>query len=221
MVYHGTVWYDSEIHASAQHTLNEFSRILGKDDLMIISVAYPEENLLFGDNLVYAEAALLWVQNSASHELGVEMNRVFLGGHSQGGYLVTRLNTMHETDGVIANCPGPLNLVYRCGLEESNQIQSSNQCTQLQQEYGLTTENPQPYAERSLLHFTTGHRSPIIFVQGMQDAPVQLYSWPIFKVQITQCQDCQEMRVIEVEEAVHGALFESTPAQEQIKIFLD
>ena len=221
LVYHGTVWYDSEIQAAAQQTLNEFIRILGKDDLMIISVAYPEENLLFGDNLAYAEAALLWVQNSASQDLEIEIDRVFLGGHSQGGYLVTRLNTMHETDGVIANCPGPLNLVYRCGLEENNQIQSSNQCTQLQQEYGFTTENPEPYAERSLLHFTTGHRSPIIFVQGMQDADVQLYSWPIFKEQMSQCEDCQEMRAIEIEEAGHGALFESIAAQEQIKIFID
>ena len=33
--------------------------------------------------------------------LGVRIGRVFLGGHSQGGYLVTRLNTLHEVDGVV------------------------------------------------------------------------------------------------------------------------
>lgn len=45
--------------------------------------------------------------------------------------MVTRLNTMHQTNGVIANAPGPINLVYRCQLEENGQIQSSAVCTKL------------------------------------------------------------------------------------------
>ena len=79
--------------------------------MMIVSVAYPQEKILFGDNIVQAEAALLWLKNKAGEELGATIKKIFLGGHSQGGYVVTRLNTMHKTNGVIANAPGPLNLV--------------------------------------------------------------------------------------------------------------
>ena len=45
---------------------------------MIVSVVYPEENLLMGDNIVYAEAGLLWVQQQAEEELGIEVKRAFL-----------------------------------------------------------------------------------------------------------------------------------------------
>jgi hypothetical protein len=31
---------------------------------------------------------------------------------------------MYQTNGVIANGPGPLNLVYRCQLEENGQVQN-------------------------------------------------------------------------------------------------
>ena len=72
-------------------------------------MAYPQENLLFGDNIVQCEGFVM-VGNNASQELGITVNKIFLGGHSQGGYMVTRLNTMHQTHGVIANAPGPLNL---------------------------------------------------------------------------------------------------------------
>ncbi len=122
--------------AAANNTLDKFMDLLDRDDMMIVSVAYPQENLLFGDNIIQGEAALLWLKNVASQELGITVNKIFLGGHSQGGYMVTRLNTMHETNGVIANAPGPLNLVFRCELEENGQIQSSAACTLLESAYG-------------------------------------------------------------------------------------
>jgi poly(3-hydroxybutyrate) depolymerase len=46
-------------------------------------------------------------------ELGISPKKIFIGGHSQGGYIATRLNTMHATNGVIASAQGPLNMVYR------------------------------------------------------------------------------------------------------------
>lgn len=118
LVYHGTVWFDDKILEAANNALNGFKRILDRDDMMVASVVYPEENLLIGDNIAHAEAALLWVKNRANTDLGITVNKIFLEGYSQGGYLVTRLNTMHETHGVVANAPGPLNLIYRCQLEE-------------------------------------------------------------------------------------------------------
>jgi poly(3-hydroxybutyrate) depolymerase len=156
MVFHGTVGYDSLILDAAYTTLNAFKNLLVDKNMLIISVVYPEENLLFGDNLQQCEAALLWLKNNAASELDISINKIFLAGHSQGGYLVTRLNTMHQTNGVIANAPGPLNLVYRCELEESGQIGSGQTCMLLNQFYGTTTENPDAYFQRSLLNFTNG-----------------------------------------------------------------
>ena len=220
VVYHGTVWSDSQIHSAALNTLNGFSGILDRSDMMIVSVVYPEENLLMGDNLIQAEAGLLWVQNQAETELGIELDRVFVGGHSQGGYIATILNTIHQTDGVIANSPGPLNFAYRCQLEDSGGIESSNQCRLMAEVYGSATENPDPYIERSLLWFTSGYQSPILFVQGMEDADIQLYSWPTFVEGLNACDDCQEIQIFEAEGVGHPALFESREAMSVFNEFV-
>jgi hypothetical protein len=221
IVYHGTVWYDSEILTAAGNALDAFKSILDRDDMMIVSVAYPEENLLFGDNIAHAEAALLWVKNNANEELGININKIFLGGHSQGGYLVTRLNTMHETHGVIANGPGPLNLVFRCQLEENGQIPNGFVCTLLHSTYGSTASDPDAYFERSLLNFTSGYKSDILFVQGLEDSPIQMYSWPVFKQQVTDCTNCQGTYFLELPGYGHQALFYSSEARKVFNDFIN
>jgi len=220
VVYHGSVTYDNQILEAAHKTLDEFKRILTRTDMMFVSVAYPEENLIFGDNIAQAEAALLWVKNKAQQELGVTIRKVFLGGHSQGGYLVTRLNTMHATNGVIANAPGPLNLAYRCQQEEAGVIMNSIACGTLYNNYGSPTANPGPYFQRSLLSFTTGFKSDILFVQGLEDGSVQLYSWPTFKQSVTACTDCRERQFLDVPNFGHPALFQSSVAKTEFNRFI-
>ena len=221
LVFHGTVLYDSNIMAAANNTLDKFKDILDRDDMMIVSVAYPQENLLFGDNIVQGEAALLWLKNAASQELGITVNKIFLGGHSQGGYMVTRLNTMHETNGVIANAPGPLNLVFRCELEENGQIQASAACSLLESVYGMTSENPDAYFQRSLLHYVDDFRSDILFFQGLDDSPIQMYSWPTFKEQVSNCINCQNRQFYEIPGGGHPALFENQAAQMEFNQFIN
>jgi alpha/beta hydrolase fold len=221
MVFHGTVNFDSQILQAAENTLSAFKAILDNKNLMIISVAYPEENLLFGDNIQHCEAALLWLKNKASSELGVEVKKIFLAGHSQGGYLVTRLNTMHQTDGVIANAPGPLNLLYRCQLEENGQAPGTPQCTLLKNFYGPTTVNSNGYEERSLLNFTNGFKSDILFVQGLNDSPIQMYSWPVFKDDLLDCNTCQDIQFLELAGAGHSALFNSPQAKTEFNAFIN
>lgn len=220
MVFHGTVTYDSLILGAARNTLDGFKRILNRKDMMIVSVAYPEENLLMGDNVKHAEAALLWVKNKAATELGVQIKKVFLAGHSQGGYVVTRLNTMHETNGVIANAPGPLNLIFRCKLEEDGKIENGVVCDQLKAKYGTTAVNPEAYQARSLLKFTSGYKSDILFVQGLDDSPIQLTSWPLFKQKVTECVDCKKVQVHEVEGFGHQSLFENSVAKDVFNQFI-
>lgn len=221
IVFHGTVVFDSKILEAANNTLNVFKGILNRSDMMIVSVAYPEENLLMGDYLPHCEAALLWIKNHANRELGIKVKKIFLAGHSQGGYLVTRLNTLHETNGVIANAPGPLNLVYRCQLEEEGKIQKSATCTQLKTIYGTTTANPDAYYKRSLLNFTNGFKSDILFVQGMNDAAIQIYSWPTFKNTVSNCTDCKQKDFLELTGLGHGALFESEEAKSAFNQFIN
>jgi hypothetical protein len=221
LVFHGTVINDSSIMSAANNTLDKFKSILDRKDMMIVSVAYPQENVLFGDNIVQCEAAFLWLKNKASQELGINVKKVFLGGHSQGGYMVTRLNTMHQTNGVIANAPGPLNLVYRCQLEENGQVQSGAVCTKLKNVYGTTSNNANAYFQRSLLNFTNGFKSDILFVQGLNDAPIQMYSWPTFKQDVMSCSSCKNRQFVEIPGGEHGALFDSPIAKTEFNNFIN
>jgi pimeloyl-ACP methyl ester carboxylesterase len=221
LVFHGTVLYDTSLMTAENNTLDKFKGILDRKDMMIVSVIYPQENVLLGDNIVQAEATLLWIKNKANQELGIKVKKVFLGGHSQGGYIVTRLNTMHQTNGVIANAPGPLNLVYRCQLEENGQIQSGAVCTKLRSVYGTTATNSTAYFQRSLLNFTKGFKSDILFVQGLSDAPIQLYSWPTFKQDVMSCANCQKSQFVEIVGGEHGSLFESPQAKTEFNTFIN
>ena len=220
IVFHGTVQRDSEILSAANTTLDKFKAILNRTDMMVVSVAHPQEFLLMGDNIAQAEAALLWVKNKANQELGITVRKIFLAGHSQGGYLVTRLNTMHATNGVIANAPGPLNLVYRCQLEENGQVQASATCGKIKNTYGLTTANSSAYMQRSLLNFTTGFKSDILFVQGMNDSPIQLYSWPTFKQEVQNCVDCRNSQFFEIPGG-HTALFDHPAGKVEFNTFIN
>lgn len=206
MTYHGTVETDDKIVEAARKTLEESKKMTSRKDVMFISVAYPEENLLMGDNLKHAEAALLWVKNKGKSALKIDTKRIFLLGHSQGGYLVTRLNTMHSTDGVIANAPGPLDFKFRCELEESGKIPASGNCQRIKNKFGSTSANPNAYLERSLLAHLEGQKSRIVFTQGMSDSKIQLSSWPKLKEKLNQCNNCAEVRFEELD-GQHGALF--------------
>lgn len=221
VIYHGTVMYDSLILDASTSLIDKVKTILDREDMMIVSVAYPEQNLLMGDNIREAEAGLLWVKNKANEELGITVKKVFLLGHSQGGYLVTRLNTMHQTNGVIANGPGPLNLVYRCQLEENGTLPNGITCTLLKNTYGTTTANPTAYMQRSLLNFTTGFKSDILFVQGLDDTPIQMYSWPTFKQDVLNCTSCQNSQFLELPGEPHSALFTSPTAKTTFNDFIN
>lgn len=221
LLFHGTVMFDSLILGAAQNTLEAFKRITDRSDLMFVSVAYPEQNLLMGDNLLHAEAALLWLKNAAADELGVEIGKIFLAGHSQGGYLAVRLNHLYEIDGVVANAPGPLNLLYRCDLEERGVIPSGITCTLIRNTFGPTTTHPWAYHSRSLLAFTAIQKSPLLLVQGMNDSPIQMQNWPIFKQQLAACTACDSVQLLEIPQAGHSALFERVEARPVYNAFLN
>jgi hypothetical protein len=220
MVFHGTVLRDSNLVEAANNTLDSFKALLDSSRMMIVSVIYPQEKILLGDNVQLCESALLWLKYSASSELGIKINKIFLAGHSQGAYVATRLNTIHQTNGVIANAPGPLNLIYRCKLEEDGKIKSGLECSKLKKEFGSTTDNPDAYFQRSLMNYTNGYKSDILFIQGLDDSPIQLYSWPTFKQEVLNCTNCNKRQFVEVPQKGHGSLFQDSSAQKEFNLFL-
>jgi len=219
MTFHGTVETDDKIVQAAQKTLDETKKIVNRQDILFISVAYPEEGLFMGDNLKHAEAALLWAKQKASKALNIKTKRIFLVGHSQGGYLVTRLNTMHPTDGVIANAPGPLNLRLRCELEEKGKIPESGNCRRIRDAYGSTESHPDAYLSRSLLSHLQGFKSRILFTQGMSDTRLQLTSWPLLKEKVSNCSDCAKAQFEELD-GEHAALFSNPKAPNIVAEFI-
>jgi hypothetical protein len=221
IAYPGTVASDDQILPAARNIVTRVKEITNRTDMMIIGVAYPQENLLLGDGIAQAEAALLWVKQNSRKALRRKIRKIFLIGHSQGGYMVTRLNTMHATDGVISNAPGPLNLVFRCGLEENGQAPPGAVCGLLRQTYGTTVNNPSAYMARSLLNFTEGHLSDILHVQGLQDSPIQMASWPTFKQQLLNCTNCQSRQFVEIANGGHTSLFESPVAIDAYNSFIN
>ncbi|MFN7856123.1 MAG: alpha/beta hydrolase family protein [Acidovorax sp.] len=220
VLYHPTVWFDDQIEAAAENTLENFKRLLNRDDMLLVSVAYPEQDREIGEGLREAEAALLWVKHEASKALGLPIDRVFMAGHSQGAYVVTRLNTLHPTDGVIANAPGPLDLEFRCLLEERGGEPAGRVCTLMVQRYGPPSANPEPYRKVSLLSFTEGFKADVLFVQGRDDDPIQMRSWPLFKQAVQTCTNCQQRVFLDVAGA-HTALFGSIEAREAFNQFID
>lgn len=220
VLYHPTVWFDNLILPSAENTLEQFKRLLQRDDMLLVSVAYPQQNREVGEGLREAEAALLWVKNEASEALGLSIGRVFIAGHSQGAYVVTRLNTLHRTDGVIANAPGPLDFEFRCLLEERGSAPASQECGLMVSRYGPASANPAPYRRISLLSFTAGFKADALFVQGLNDSAIQMRSWPLFNQAVQACKDCQRSVFLEVAGG-HDALFTNSEAREAFNQFID
>ena len=169
VLYHGTITSAGVTPFDAASTF--MSIALNKVDLkdkIIFSVAYPQDaipdyismvdtglaqqqfpglnfsSLLIGDNIAYAEAALLWVKNTlpaylTANNIPKTIDKVYTFGHSQGAYLVHRLNTMHTVDGVIANAPGPIDLLDRCS---GNQNTENITCNKINTGIGSTLTNP-------------------------------------------------------------------------------
>ena len=224
VLYHGTITSPNTSPADAATTFLQLAlnRVNLKDKL-IFSVAYPQDaipiyvnnpdlaaqqfpglnfsSLLIGDNIVYAEAALLWVKNNlgsylSSNNIPKTVNKVYTFGHSQGAYLVHRLNTLHAVDGVISNAPGPIDLLSRCSGSQ-NTINIS--CNKINVGLGTTGGNPSAYNSRSLKNFLSGTLSPTLFTQALDDTTGDANGSPqvanmknIVQVGLSTCTNCAE-----------------------------
>ena len=193
VTYHPTIENSTTtILESAAKALSIMRDDVGIKDKIIFAPAYPQDaisveqnaNLLtqaelnsfyLGDNLSYAKAALLWAKNNlnsfmSSKGVSKTIKNVYLFGHSQGGSLVHKLNTLVQTNAVCANAPGPIRLDQTCAAGEGNP--SNKSCRKLYAKYGTATRIPLSsnyYFQISLENYVTGHLAPITYTQGLDD----------------------------------------------------
>lgn len=222
LAFHGTTKDDSLKITAAENMINIMKDIINENNYIIASVAYSQHDSLLGDNMDEPTSALLWFKNEAEEFFDINIGKLFLVGHSMGGYVVTRLNTIYETDGVIANAPGPLDLSYRCKQEELI-IKKKNRdsfCSRIKDVFGSVLENPQPYIDRSLISFANNYKSPIIFVQGNGDTNIQLDGMELLKESLDNCVDCEEYSFIYIN-GNHGALFQTQEGKNLTLDFLE
>lgn len=194
VAYHGTIETPGATIADASaYMMNVWKTGISATDKIIFSVAYPQDhisvaqniNLLtqtqlnsfyLGDNLPYAQAALLWAKNNlntfmTSNSISKTIKDVYMFGHSQGGSLVHKLNTLVQTKGVVANAPGPIRLDETCAAGETAGA-SNTTCTKLFGAYGTANSTPlssNQYFLRSVENYVTGHLAPITYTQALDD----------------------------------------------------
>lgn len=210
LLFHWTVIDDTNIYDATNIILQKLKKILNRDDFMIISVSHPQEKWLLWDNLKYAKTALLWTKNNASEELWVNINKIFMIWHSQWWYLASILNTMYEIDWVIVNAPWPINIKYRCELEEKWKMENWKVCTDLYNEFGNTKNNPNEYIKRSLISsIKQKFKSDILLIQWLKDKKIQLNMWPYLKKRIIDVNNKNRYKFLEIDNAEHWALFET------------
>ena len=195
VVFHGTLSdgaVGSSIADAAETSLNYFLDQSGLNirDKIIFSAAYPQDNVsqarnynisgtgteqadfLMGDNLPYARAAVGWVKNSlngymSSNGITKTIGNVYLFGHSQGGKLVTKMNTLETgITGVIANAPGPIQFDQTCAGGGSTSLS----CTKIAAIHGASAgDGSAPYEAIGLETYTSTHNAPLLFTQALDD----------------------------------------------------
>lgn len=256
VLYHGTITAQGTTPIQAAETFLTIAtnaNRLNLRDKIIFSVAYPQDaipawianpslasaqfpginlpNLYLGDNLPYAEAALLWVKNSlnaylTNNRYNKVINRIYTFGHSQGGFLAHKLNTLHQVDGVICNAPGPINLISRCADSEANGDNNIS-CSRIKAGYGSTTANPNKYDSISLKSYLTGLKSPTLYTQALDDttgddngAPQVSNMQNIMQVGLSTCTNCAPTQFNYYPTGGHDAFVVNPFLQRDIRSFL-
>lgn len=223
LMFHGTTMNNTRSIKSAMDISTLGNEITNNTDkFMTISVAYKESNLLIGDELEEAETSLLWLKNKIYDDLNITINKIYLFGHSRGGYIVLRLNNKYKTDGVIANAPGPISLDYLCLLVEQKIIidKEDSVCNNMRNLFGTTNENPDEYTKRSLLYNIDNLQSRMLIIQGLDDKNIQLKLMPQLLDKINKCKNCANFELLKLNNTPHWS-FNQNITIDKIRNFIN
>jgi hypothetical protein len=222
LAFHGFLSADSDGMDEAKKLLEQLKDEIGIKSKAIVSVTYPQENVLVGDNIDEAEAALLWLKSNPQDILNTNVGDIYLFGTKLGGYLVSRLNTMHDTAGVISNSPDPINLNLRCQVSElAPPEEKFIECEKIFDQFGTIFTNSQPYSIRSLINYTTGHIAEALYIQGLQDTTFQVDRFNEFEFALNSCTNCAPFSAIKVLSGDENAFIETEEGKQAILNFLN
>ena len=106
------------------------------------------------------------VQNIIPKFFDKVRGNVHLFGHSQGGKLVSKINTLTTgITGVVANAPGPIQFDQTCAADPSN-----TSCSKVATIHGASSgDGSEPYQSIGLETYTSTHNAPIRFTQALDD----------------------------------------------------
>ena len=57
-------------------------------------------------------------------------------------------------------------------------------------------------------------------LKGLNDGNIHMHSWPIFKQQVENCTDCQNIQFLELSGFGHTSLFQSVDAKIEFNNFI-
>lgn len=60
-----------------------------------------------------------------------------------------------------------------------------------------------------------------LFVQGLNDGPIQMRSWPLLQQRLSTCTDCQQVIFLPIQGAGHDALFSTAQGQAALNTFIN
>lgn len=219
-------------------------------DKVIFSVAYPQDAIpvwlsnpslaaqqfgitnlsgfYLGDNVPYAQSALQWVQSGlntyfSDNSINRTVGDVYTFGHSQGGLLVHRLNTIAgitSVKGVISNAPGPIDLLDRCAISEANGDDNIS-CRKIKTGYGSTISNPNPYNNFSLKSYLSDTKAPTLFTQALDDEAYQVnLMQTIVQPGMSTCGTCSTSTFNYYATGGHDAFVINQTLQSDIRTFI-
>ena len=154
--------------------------------------------------------------------LNVTIRKIFLAGHSQGGYLVTRLKYHARYRWGYCECAR--------SAESSLPMLSGRKADEL---------SPVQHAISSMPHTALPLKirkpiapdpccglprviNPIFFsCRDLTTPPIHMSSWPMFKQLVTACTDCAGREFLEIDGGSHGALFDSPVAGAAFNEFIN
>jgi hypothetical protein len=216
LIFHGTTESSDNNTKAALDLSNQLGKkiIADRPGLMTASVVYDANEILRGGKIPIdtAEKALEWFQNGqASNELGIKINKIYLLGHSQGGYVVIKLNSLYKTDGVIANGPGPIDLTWHCKKAQSGPSLANDEvCNVMQKLYGDAKTNPAPYDERSLVFGLGPMKAPLLILQGLDDKKGQLELIPELMAKLKSYENGPSIQLVEIPNVGHYTFTDRT-----------
>lgn len=186
----------------------------------LISIAYKETDIAIWDEVLEVEEAFLAIKDTFSK------NKIYLLWHSRWGYVTNILNTKYESDWVIVNWTGPLDIWKTCEIISNNPnprwawVEMKKFCTDLMWDRYWNNYSSEEYNNLALKSHICNSKSPILFVQGDRDKPIQT-SWMKELEKVMSSGSCDiDYKVLWIEWAWHGDTFKQSNVWEKITDFI-